>query len=223
MNCENCENKHEGNYGSGRFCSSKCARGFSTKKNRKEINEKVSKTLTKFDKIKKDCENCGKEFIKKRKKTRFCSVTCSVRNTNSLPGYRKNLSRKMKKRVELGIHSGWQSRNIISYPEKFFIKVLDNNNLKYELNFKVKKSDLGMDCNSCYFLDFFFPEKNIDLEIDGKQHEREERKKSDMVRDGALLENGYKVYRIKWKSINNKQGKEYIKNEIQKFLKFYNE
>lgn len=43
--CENCGNDHNGEYGSGRFCSSKCARGFSTKAKRAEINEKVSKTL----------------------------------------------------------------------------------------------------------------------------------------------------------------------------------
>lgn len=45
-NCENCENEHDGEYGSGRFCSSKCARGFSTKAKRNEINEKVSKKMT---------------------------------------------------------------------------------------------------------------------------------------------------------------------------------
>jgi len=45
MNCENCNNIHDGNYGSGRFCNAKCARGFSTKQKRKEINEKVSKSL----------------------------------------------------------------------------------------------------------------------------------------------------------------------------------
>jgi len=43
--CENCRNEHDGSYGSGRFCSSKCARGFSTKLKRNEINEKVSKKL----------------------------------------------------------------------------------------------------------------------------------------------------------------------------------
>lgn len=43
--CENCNYKHDGSYGSGRFCSSKCARGFSTKKKRKEINKKVSDKL----------------------------------------------------------------------------------------------------------------------------------------------------------------------------------
>lgn len=45
MKCENCNNEHDGSYGSGRFCSSKCARGFSTKAKRKEISEKVSKKL----------------------------------------------------------------------------------------------------------------------------------------------------------------------------------
>jgi 5-methylcytosine-specific restriction endonuclease McrA len=45
MICENCGNDHDGNYGSGRFCSSRCARGFSTSVKRNEINEKVSKKL----------------------------------------------------------------------------------------------------------------------------------------------------------------------------------
>ena len=44
--CENCKKKHSGEYGSGRFCSGKCARGFSTKEKRKEINNKVSMTLS---------------------------------------------------------------------------------------------------------------------------------------------------------------------------------
>lgn len=46
MKCENCSEKHDGLYGSGRFCSVKCARGYSTKEKRLEINKKVSKTLT---------------------------------------------------------------------------------------------------------------------------------------------------------------------------------
>ena len=42
MKCENCSIEHNGKYGSGRFCGSKCARGFSTKALRHIINEKVS-------------------------------------------------------------------------------------------------------------------------------------------------------------------------------------
>jgi hypothetical protein len=43
--CENCSVEHDGFYTTGRFCSSKCARGFSTKARRKEINAKVSASL----------------------------------------------------------------------------------------------------------------------------------------------------------------------------------
>jgi hypothetical protein len=46
MQCENCNIIHNGEYGSGRFCTKRCARGFSSKAKRKEINEKVSKALT---------------------------------------------------------------------------------------------------------------------------------------------------------------------------------
>lgn len=45
MKCENCGKDHDGSYGSGRFCSNKCARGFSTKEKRDIINKKVSLKL----------------------------------------------------------------------------------------------------------------------------------------------------------------------------------
>ena len=41
----------------------------------------------------------------------------------------------MKERIKNGLHKGWQSRNIISYPEKFFIEVLKNNGLEKEYKF----------------------------------------------------------------------------------------
>lgn len=69
MKCENCEKEHDGSYGSGRFCSSKCARGFSTKSKRKEINEKVSKTLKVYDQ--NYCSICGKE-ISHKNNTKIC-------------------------------------------------------------------------------------------------------------------------------------------------------
>lgn len=43
--CENCNELHEGVYGSGRFCSQECARSYSTKLKRNSINETVSKRL----------------------------------------------------------------------------------------------------------------------------------------------------------------------------------
>jgi len=45
LKCELCNQEHDGSYGSGRFCCAKCARSFSTKNKRKEINQKVSNTI----------------------------------------------------------------------------------------------------------------------------------------------------------------------------------
>ena len=39
MICENCGKEHSGDFGSGRFCSKKCAKSFSTK----SINHKETK------------------------------------------------------------------------------------------------------------------------------------------------------------------------------------
>jgi 5-methylcytosine-specific restriction endonuclease McrA len=72
MNCENCNKGHDGTYGSGRFCSIKCARGFSTKTKRKSINAKTSKALkgrnTRKESQGKEkphiCEWCGKGYAK---------------------------------------------------------------------------------------------------------------------------------------------------------------
>mgnify|MGYP001190321898 CR=1 FL=1 len=64
--CENCGLNHSGLYGSGRFCSFKCARCFSTKEKRIEINQKISNKL----KGRKLNHNLGfkKGFDSKRRK-----------------------------------------------------------------------------------------------------------------------------------------------------------
>lgn len=46
MQCENCSLGHDGSYGSGRFCSTECARGFATKLKRQDISKRISKSLT---------------------------------------------------------------------------------------------------------------------------------------------------------------------------------
>lgn len=99
MKCENCETEHTGEYGSGRFCSSKCARGFSTKIKRFEINQKVAEKLSgreltsthrqniafgrKHDATvinTRNCAFCDKEFKCKPSDTRqYCSNGCSVK------------------------------------------------------------------------------------------------------------------------------------------------
>ena len=79
-NCENCKKEHEGNYGSGRFCSPGCARGFSTKNKRSLINENLKTKIPwnrgdDFGKLKK-CPSCLEDFVPKRKNRIYCSQKC---------------------------------------------------------------------------------------------------------------------------------------------------
>jgi len=171
--------------------------------------------------LNKKCEYCDKDFVMlstyKDKRRKTCSDECSIKLRNI------NLSKRMKERIENGTHKGWSSRNIESYPETFFKEVLKNNGLedKYSFNHPInKRKDLNIDESYNYFLDFYFTDKKLVLEIDGNQHKY--RKEHDDLRDERLLDVGIKTYRIKWKSINSEKGKEYIKKEIEKFLDYYN-
>jgi hypothetical protein len=80
MFCENCNVEHIGLYGSGRFCSIKCARGFSTKDKRTEINTKVSSKLSGrklSDQHKKNIEQAN-NFNRKEKIIRNCLECDSI-------------------------------------------------------------------------------------------------------------------------------------------------
>jgi hypothetical protein len=172
--------------------------------------KKISKQVNK--KSEKECVICNSNFLG-TKKARTCSKECS----NQL---QRNI---VNKKILNGTHKGWTTRNISSYPEDFFKKVLDNLEIKFDFNFPVSKSSLGIEEDrSNYFLDFFIQigERRIDLEIDGKQHEYPDRKESDQRRDLSLLKSGYEVYRIKWKNPVNDKNKDYIKGEIEKLKLF---
>ena len=87
-------------------------------------------------------------------------------------------------------------RSKISYPEQFWIKVLENNKIDYIHEKPISVNDKQVKANH-YLLDFFI-EPNIDLEIDGGQHNLEDNKLHDQERDLYLKSIGYLVYRIKW-------------------------
>ena len=216
-----------------RFCSERCARLYSnqfikrksisnTLKNKNNVINKhiCPRCKNEFESTSisnkklcprcrsKICIICNKEFIQKNNE-KTCSNEC----------YRKLLSKKVQERIKNGTHKGWVSRKIISYPEKFFMTVLKNNNIEYKHNYTVHKKDLEINEASCYFLDFLL-ENKFDLEIDGDQHKF--RKDSDHKRDELLTKNGYTVYRIPWNEINSENGKQQMKQKIDDFLDFYN-
>ena len=196
MNCENCQDEHEGTYGSGRFCSSKCARGFSTKEKRSLINEKVRLKLTKEIKI-QICAYCKSEFLNGRKR-KTCSKTCSMKMNWTDDEYRQKMSKfsseNAKRQHENKTGFGWKSRKNLepSYPESIAIKVLDESSVNYEREFRLEK----------YFVDFVLIDYKIAIEIDGQQHKKPERKIIDDKKDEILKSKGYEIYRISFPEDN---------------------
>lgn len=208
--CENCGNEHDGSYGSGRFCSSKCARGFSAKKTA-EIKQKISKKLTKAKRI-VECAECGKSFEQQRNRI-FCSNSCATKNKWKNPEYRNSVQSNIDAKAAEGKWGGWKVRTAEpSYAEKYFIEVLKNAGIP----FIREKYESG------FFIDFALDEVKIALEIDGQQHFTDEkRKESDKKKDEALIKNGWKVIRIKWESPNSQKGRDHLKLQIQSFLEQY--
>lgn len=93
--CEKCLLEHDGKYASGRFCSPKCSRSFSTSIKRKEINKKVSKTITaKTHYIEKICLICETTFKVKKSRSykKTCSKKCGYKLSNSYVEKREKLS-----------------------------------------------------------------------------------------------------------------------------------
>lgn len=236
--CTNCEKPLEYEKKNNKFCCKSCAAIYNNKnrstefiteefKNKQRSNaikvfsdKQKSKNETSYYEIEAYCPECGKLLTNKQKKYKYVYCSQSCYRLNITDETKKKLSDAINERIKIGLHKGWKSRNIESFPETFFKKVLDNNGIKYEFNYPIPKRSLGLDCGCSYFLDFYIIDKNVDLEIDGRQHKLEERIESDIVRNEALIKNGFIVYRIEWKNINTKKGKEYIKNEIEKFLEF---
>ena len=130
--CENCKCEHNGEYGSGRFCSVKCSRGFSTKSKRKEINEKVSKKLTKNrDKIIKHCKDCNKlfEVFWNKRNQQFCSRLCG-----------NKISDETRSKLSLARITSMQNGNINGSGKK---SIYIFNNKKIKCDSKIENSCLN--------------------------------------------------------------------------------
>lgn len=221
--CLNCGKKLPYKQRKGKFCNNSCSASFNNKKHSEETKTKIAvsssksnklKSTYKGDKVIKKCIYCGKEFTLLRNDKGKFSVrkTCST-ECHRLLAIKKGKESYNKIKSE-GRFVGWKSRKISSYPEKFFCKVLTNNNIDFQREKYIKEFK--------YFLDFVIVKNNkmIDLEIDGKQHKS--RKEHDLIRDKNLNSLNYIVYIIEWNEIQSIEGKKLMKEKIDMFLNFYN-
>ena len=211
-----------------KYCSRSCANGHPhTEKWKENISNGLKgKTSWYIDgrmAARKKCLVCGKEI--RIRNMGYCSV---CRHTLPVSSETKiKMSNAQFRLVKEGRHHGWSARNVESYPEKVFKYIFRERGLlegrDYIFNFPVNQKELGLNSMHNYFLDFYFPNGNVDLEIDGNQHfTSEEAILHDVKRNLHLSQNGYNVYRIKWKDIRKESGKAYIRAEADKFFDYLN-
>lgn len=177
-------------------------------------------TINAFLYKKQICKICGKEFYGRVTKygnisnAKTCSDKCELENR------RKQSKVSIDKQMKSGTFQGWKPRISRSYAEKFWINVLNNNNISFVSEYPIERKG-----TQNYFLDFYIEKngKKIDLEIDGKQHKYLDRKEQDEIRDEYLSSLGYIVYRIDWNKMTGKQEESNeTEQKIDKFLDFYN-
>lgn len=187
--CKNCLKAHKGVYGSGRFCSSKCAHSYSTKKDKKQKKEAICKTCktnilvgkrsrkdvyckkclkergNKFSRI---CKYCNQKYTTHSKNSKYCSNKCS-RSCETFKSKMRNYAVKNK----LGGHTSKNSiyyrdtnGNIIFLQSSYEVTVakeLDKNKIKWlRPEPFIWEDDVGI--NHRYYPDFFLPKYNIYLD-----------------------------------------------------------
>ena len=212
MICENCGKEYFIKYGSGRFCCAKCARSFSTKAKRLDINKKVSDALKKSEAALTKtciCKVCNTHFTVVGRAKKTCSESCRnvIRQRNAKAGAKTKTLR--------GTHSGWHNRRgEQSYPEKYFLTLFENEGISgYVTEKKVGR----------WFIDFAFDDKMIAIEIDGRQHKDKERAETDKIKDEYLSQHGWRVFRIDWYNPINERNKQKLYpqiDEMKRLLKF---
>ena len=85
--------------------------------------------------------------------------------------------------------TAWRKKNM-SYPEKCFKKILEDNGLDKKYLIYREYSVFP------YFIDYAFVNEKLAVEIDGSQHLEEDRKNRDEKKDALLLSKGWKILRI---------------------------
>ena len=209
--CEQCKCQHDGTYGSGRFCSQKCARTYATshitKEQYKQIHQKLhSDYIASHPNRKYNCIVCGRE-LNWRNKSGYCSK-CYHQNITITDSTKQKLSIAMKGRSRWNI-----KRNQLSFAESYWMNALDINHIPYQREYQIAYDSK----HHSYYMDFKIG--MIDLEIDGMQHA--ERIIEDAKRDDFMRSQGYFVYRVKWNDIRSKDGLQMAREKLWLFLDFY--
>lgn len=179
--CESCGHQHDGSYGSGRFCNEKCAKSFSTKAKRKEINKKVSKILKNREVVEhedRECIICHSVFRCIKTSTQKVCRKIKCRNTSrsiSQIGISRNVGKNNamygKAPHHTKRHKFFSNKNnkefiVKSTYELSAIKILENDN--DVLNYQYEPFNIPYDENHSTIPDFLVEYKNKKVLIEVK-------------------------------------------------------
>lgn len=204
----------------GKYCSKSCSAKinnqyrseFSKSKQKATLAETLKlkpKIISKEPKVKTlhnlTCIICENNF-KSTFKPKTCSSEC----------YKINQSRKRIKFLKENAGTfNWIPNNKPTYFEQSFIDWLDHQEYNYVA---LKHSIHNPKENTTYFLDFYFPDLNVNIELDGTHHERPDNIKRDEIRDAYLKSIGIDVLRISIRDYNRKNNRINCFNTATEFL-----
>jgi very-short-patch-repair endonuclease len=196
--CIICNKKLE--YPQEKTCSDSCYKQYRSNANSRIMTEEkrnaIKKGVQRYFKSKppkppkppvtNNCKICKKSFTT-MKNEKYCSNSCketAKKQTN------EKISKSVKLAFKEGRHLGnaYRNRKNKSYLEKSFIDYIAKEFpfVKYEFNYIVKILDENNNYKKCFYIDFYFPNQNIGIELDGKQHEYT--KEYDEIRDNLIYE-----------------------------------
>lgn len=205
-NCKQCNKIIRGYWVNDKtiFCSSSCA---ATHRNTNRAMTEDSKQKIRISNIAYDiannppktkvefckCKICDKNFVwnaitKGYKK--FCSKSC----------FSSHMSKVTSERLKNPENRKNYGRGKQSYLEKSFQNWLETNNIT---NFEMESHFYNKQLNKNYYVDFFFRDLNLAIELDGTQHRKTI--DADAIRDSYLSDTyGINVIRITHSEYKNK-------------------
>jgi hypothetical protein len=205
--CKTCNIQHDGSFGSGIFCSRKCA---NTRKYSLETRDKISKSLRKstesFIRYTKKCETCSIEFeiqnsSQHKKNKRFCCRTCARINNNKF--------RSISGGIKSAASQNRRSKNEIYFAElcyKMFSDIETN-----VPKFNGWDADIIInDIKTAILWNGKWHYEKIT-----KQHSVEQVQNRDRIKINEIQKFGYKPYIIK---DMGKYDKAFVENEFNKFI-----
>lgn len=180
-----------------KFCSTSCSATFYNKDRKgvtinDSVKQKISNSVQKFN-----SENPYPQYSK----ISFCCIcntviqnkivkTCSPECKSTL------LSNNMSNRIKQNRRSNYRRDKRSYLEESFETWLVDNNiSLKYETEHTIHNHIT----QKWYFVDFYFLEINLIVELDGKQHEKPKHKEADRLRDEYITTNlNINIFRISY-------------------------